>query len=100
MRRSRVMSDFRNEVEILGKLRHPTIVAMMAYCCDPPDLFLMMEFMEGGSLHELLHVKETKLNRLQKVNIALRIAQGMNFIHLSKIIHRDLVRSTARSEGL
>jgi serine/threonine protein kinase len=43
-------------------------------------------------LHELLHSKETKLNRLQKTNIALRIAQGMNFIHLSKIIHRDLVR--------
>ncbi len=44
--RSRVMSDFRNEVEILGKLRHPTIVAMMAYCCDAPDLLLMMEYME------------------------------------------------------
>lgn len=40
------MSDFRNEVEILGKLRHPTIVAMMAYCCDAPDLLLMMEYME------------------------------------------------------
>lgn len=90
LNRSRVMSDFRNEVEILGKLRHPTIVAMMAYCCDAPDLLLMMEYMEGGSLHELLHSKETKLNRLQKTNIALRIAQGMNFIHLSKIIHRDL----------
>jgi serine/threonine protein kinase len=44
------MSDFRNEVEILGKLRHPTIVAMMAYCCDAPDLLLMMEYMEVRSL--------------------------------------------------
>jgi len=90
LNRSRVMNDFRNEVELLGKLRHPTVVAMMAYCIDAPDLLLMMEYMEGGSLHDLLHAKKAKLSRLNKIGIALRIAQGMNFIHLSKIIHRDL----------
>jgi len=44
------MNDFRNEVELLGKLRHPTVVAMMAYCIDAPDLLLMMEYMEVGRL--------------------------------------------------
>lgn len=90
LNQDKVLTDFTNEVQILTRLRHPNIVSLMACAIEPPELFLMMELMEGGSLHDMLHVRKAKLSKLQKVNIAFRIAQGMNFIHLSKIIHRDL----------
>ena len=62
----------------------------MGYCYSPPDCLLVMEWVERGSLDELLHAPGT-IALTQKLDIAKQIATGMDFIHQSKIMHRDLV---------
>lgn len=39
----------------LSELRHPNIVLLMGACLQPPNLFIVMEWSEGGSLFSLLH---------------------------------------------
>ena len=47
-----------------------------------------MEFCEKGTLTSLL--EKRKLDSLLKLKIALDCAHGMNFLHQSGILHRDL----------
>ena len=55
------------------------------------DVFIVMEYMERGSLKDLLD-KEPPLNMKMTLRMAIDIAQGMHYLHtrLPKIIHGDL----------
>ena len=51
------VAEFRAEIEILGRLRHPNVVLFLGAVTRPPELCLVTEFIERGSLFELLHDK-------------------------------------------
>ncbi len=48
----------RNEVSLLSKLNHPTIVNMLGVFQDSTKLYIVMEYVEGG---EVLHVHANML---------------------------------------
>ena len=48
-------AEFRNEVELLGRLHHPNVVALLAVVSRAPYLCIVMEFMARGSLYHVLH---------------------------------------------
>jgi serine/threonine protein kinase len=50
------------------------------------------EYCNGGSLFDLLHKRKVKLSTQQQLGIALKIAEGMEYLHTRKpmIVHRDL----------
>jgi len=79
---------FEQEVHILSSLRHPNVILYMGVCIDTKDKIIVMEFMEKGSLHELLRRESCSLDRIHK--IAREIALGMNYLHGENILHRDL----------
>lgn len=86
-----VVQDFRNEVELLVKLRHPNIVQFLGAVTKKPPLMLITEFLRGGDLHQFLKDKGA-LPTGTAVNFALDIARGMAYLHNGPnvIIHRDL----------
>lgn len=48
--------DFTKEVDVLGKIRHPNLLALRAYYWGPKDeKLLVYDFMPGGSLAAFLH---------------------------------------------
>ncbi len=80
-----------NEVRIMSLLRHPHVVLFMAAVIRPPYYILVMEYMMGGSLFDLLHnelLKELPLSLC--VRLMRQTACGMSFLHQSGIAHRDL----------
>ncbi|CEO96152.1 Protein kinase domain-containing protein [Plasmodiophora brassicae] len=83
------LKEFRKEVSILRSLRHPNVVMFMGACTRPPDLCLVTELLQM-SLFDLLHNTVVKLNAKLQIKIALETATGVNFLHQSRIIHRDL----------
>lgn len=89
---ARHLQEFHEEVTTLSKLRHPNIVLFMAGCARPPQLCILTEFCQGGSLFRALRQrswrKRLSLNDL--IVIARHIARGMRFLHACNIIHRDL----------
>ncbi|KAL8112013.1 hypothetical protein AgCh_019643 [Apium graveolens] len=86
-----VIQDFRHEVNLLVKLRHPNIVQFLGAVTDRKPLMLITEFLRGGDLHQFLKGKGA-LSPATAVSFALDIARGMAYLHNEPnvIIHRDL----------
>ncbi|CAM6028813.1 unnamed protein product [Sphagnum balticum] len=87
-----VVKDFRQEVELLVKLRHPNIVQFLGAVTRQPPLMLITEYLAGGDLYELLSRKKEALPAPLIVKYSLDIARGMCYLHNgpNAIIHRDL----------
>ncbi|GLT27831.1 hypothetical protein SLA2020_028020 [Shorea laevis] len=86
-----VIQDFRHEVNLLVKLRHPNIVQFLGAVTEKKPLMLITEYMRGGDLHQCLKEKSA-LSPSTVINFALDIARGMAYLHNEPnvIIHRDL----------
>ena len=39
----------------MSKIRHPNLVALLGYSSDGPELLVVYELMQNGSLHDQLH---------------------------------------------
>jgi serine/threonine protein kinase/GTPase SAR1 family protein len=92
---SDVFTEFRREVWLMAGLQHPHLVRLLGVCTQP-SLMMVLEFMEGGTLHDFVHGDATtpkpNLTLEDKFSLALQVAKGMQFMHSMNppIIHRDL----------
>lgn len=82
---------FSNEVAIMMGLRHPNILTIMGFGVDPPSFFIVMEYMDKGSLFTLLESDE-KITNEEKIRFAYNIADALAHMHDRKpsILHSDL----------
>mmetsp|Transcript_30602 Transcript_30602/g.57974 ORF Transcript_30602/g.57974 Transcript_30602/m.57974 type:complete len:1242 (+) Transcript_30602:93-3818(+) len=89
----RLRNDFIAEMRYLSKLRHPCITTVMgAVLAKKHDPMLVMEYMDHGSLHDLLHNETLFLEGDLVLPILRDIAQGLRFLHAAnpQVIHGDL----------
>lgn len=87
------MREFRAEVSILSKLRHPSIVLWLGACTKAPNCTIVLEFMDRGSLNQMLHRSNTPYTMVTAIKWCISIARGMLYLHQHKpypIIHCDL----------
>ncbi|XP_021907744.1 probable serine/threonine-protein kinase SIS8 [Carica papaya] len=84
--------QFKSEVEIMLRLRHPNVVLFMGAVTRPPHFSILTEFLPRGSLYKLLHRPNPQLDEKRRMRMALDVAKGMNCLHTSHppIVHRDL----------
>lgn len=87
MDNDRIKSRFEKEARLLGRLNHTNIVGVIDFSND--DLTLMMEFIEGQALAELLAEKE-KVSIEEALRIMSEVLAGLNYAHQHNIIHRDI----------
>ena len=87
--------EVKHEVSILSKLSHPNIVSLVCYAMGTRQCSLVMERMDGD-LHKLMEKKmesvdeSTPFELFEAVYIMRQIAEGMDYLHDHKVIHRDL----------
>lgn len=79
---------FIQEVTLLSELRHPNVILYMGVCVDTRDKIIVTEYMENGSLYNLLRLQKLKIMTVHR--IAKDIALGMNYLHEENVLHRDL----------
>ncbi|KAK7391927.1 hypothetical protein VNO78_20351 [Psophocarpus tetragonolobus] len=86
------LSEFKREVRIMRRLRHPNIVLFMGAVTRPPNLSIISEYLPRGSLYRILHRPNCLIDEKQRIKMALDVAKGMNCLHSSipTIVHRDL----------
>ncbi|XVE97670.1 hypothetical protein REPUB_Repub03eG0039000 [Reevesia pubescens] len=84
--------QFKSEVEIMLRLRHPNVVLFMGAVTRSPHFSILTEFLPRGSLYKLLHRPNHQLDEKRRMRMALDVAKGMNYLHTSHptIVHRDL----------
>jgi len=84
------LQAFKNEVAVLKKLRHQNILLFYGYVLKP-ELIIVTQWCKGRSLYKHIHVEERRtFTNCEIKDIALGVAQGMEYLHAKHIIHRDL----------
>ncbi|NDJ61473.1 MAG: protein kinase [Chloroflexi bacterium] len=84
-----LVQRFEREAEALRQLHHPNIVSIYATGEQDEVHYIVMEFVSGGSLAQLLQ-REAQLPIERVLMIALDLADALTRAHRLKIIHRDL----------
>jgi predicted Ser/Thr protein kinase len=83
------IARFKREAQAAGRLTHPNIVAVYDYGETESLAYIVMEFVEGPSLKELLDRHERfALPDLQRVMEDL--LAGLQFSHERGVVHRDI----------
>jgi len=84
--------NFRRELGILVQLRHPRVVQFVAACTMPDNMFICLEYLAGGSLHDLIYSTNPPLKLQVQLGMLIDVASGMCYLHGHEppIIHRDL----------
>ncbi|CAK9875827.1 unnamed protein product [Sphagnum jensenii] len=86
------IEEFKAEVAIMRRLRHPNVVLFMGAVTKPPNLSIITEFCPRGSLYRLLHRPNRELDEKRRIRMALDVVKGMNYLHRCSppVVHRDL----------
>jgi hypothetical protein len=80
---------FRREAQLLAKLNHPNIVRVWDFEDDPEFPYLVLEYVEGFSLAELIQ-QSGRLQAHRAVRIVRQTAMGLEAALQLGIIHRDV----------
>lgn len=79
---------FVNEARTASALNHPNIVALYDICTDGDVDFLVMEFIEGSTLTEL--ITRAPLGAEQLGKLGSQVAMALSAAHAAGIVHRDI----------
>jgi len=77
-------------MELLGN--HPNVVRFCGVCVLPPNLCIVTQYFEKGSLEDLMvkRIPRLEIHVRTLVSMAIDIASGVLHLHMEGVIHRDL----------
>ncbi|XP_077047157.1 serine/threonine-protein kinase PAK 3-like [Agelaius phoeniceus] len=80
-----------NEILLLKDKKNPNIVNSLDSFLVDGDLWLVMEYMDGGTLRDV--VRQTRMAEGEMAAVSRECLQGLDFLHSNRVIHRDLKSS-------
>ena len=100
------IKELENEISMLSQLRHRNILTFMGACIQPPVYAIVTEFIEGGSLFNLLHASDASISSLRKemkwehkLSLMYGVSQACLYLHNKGVIHRDLKSANVLLDG-
>ena len=83
---------FQREGEMGRLLRHPHIVAIEDVGVEHGAAYLVMEFIEGGTLREVVKIRGA-LDPARGLELVMQLLAGLEYAHRRGVAHRDLKAS-------
>jgi len=85
---SEMLARFRREAKAIAALRHPNILTVYDYGEEEGLAYIVMEYVEGGTLKDRLTGQPFDWQRA--VHLAMALGQALAFAHDQGVIHRDV----------
>lgn len=95
----RMDGDVSNEIEILNKISHFNLIGLSGVCFNAGHWYLIYEYAVNGPLSDWIYSSNNYqkcLNWTRRVQIALDVAMGLNYIHnytSPPYVHKNLTSS-------
>jgi hypothetical protein len=78
------------EIGILKLCHHPNVVRLLDHIENLDYIFIVTEYIEGGTLGQYLKKNNFNFTEQQAANMIYQIASGIKYLHNYGIVHRDL----------
>ncbi|XP_059641974.1 G-type lectin S-receptor-like serine/threonine-protein kinase LECRK1 [Cornus florida] len=85
--------EFQAEMTAIGQTHHRNLVRLLGFCIEGASKLLVYEFMNNGSLANLLFKVERRPSWKERVKIAMDVARGILYLHEeceTRIIHCNI----------
>ena len=79
----------KKEAAILSRLRHPNIVSVLDIFEENNTVFMVMEYVSGGSLKDIIR-KNGKLDEATTLRYASQLCDAVAEIHRNNVLHLDI----------
>jgi serine/threonine protein kinase len=83
------LSRFQREANLIAQLEHVNIVPIHEYAEQDGLAYLVMPYLNGGSLRDVL-ARRGKLSLYETIEYIEQAAAALDYAHAHNIIHRDL----------
>ena len=83
--------DSKKEVKVLSQLNHANIVSYLESFEGHGNLYIVMDYCEGGDLHQYIkNQKGAFIEEIKVMDIFVQCCLAVKYIHDRKILHRDI----------
>lgn len=79
---------FQLEARTIGSLQHPHILPLYDYGAEEDVLYLVMAYVDGGTLDDLIHDGPMRLSRIEE--LVRQISGALDYAHRKGVVHRDI----------
>ncbi|XP_032940498.1 serine/threonine-protein kinase PAK 3-like [Catharus ustulatus] len=76
------------EIQVMRDNKNANLVTYVDSYLVHEELWLVMEYMDGGSLHDI--IREARMVEGEIAVVSRECLQGLDFLHCKQIIHRDI----------
>ena len=80
---------FESEAQVVARLEHPHIVPLYDYWREPDRAYIVMRYMRGGSLRDLME-REGILGPDVTSKVLEQVGSALTFAHRNGVVHRDI----------
>ncbi|MFZ1473964.1 MAG: protein kinase, partial [Anaerolineae bacterium] len=81
---------FAREARLVASLRHPAIVQLFDFDTQDDQFYMVMEYLEGGSLKERLAQRGVPCAPAEAVTLLRPVAAALDYAHAQGAVHRDI----------
>jgi serine/threonine-protein kinase len=87
---SNAKQKFLQEGQTLGQFNHPGIVRVFYYFEENNTAYMVMEYLHGRTLAELLSARGGKMSETEALQYMEKIGKALEILHQAQFLHRDL----------
>jgi serine/threonine protein kinase len=87
------LTTIKHEIEILHSIDHPNIVKFFSHIETKTKLFIIMEFVQGGTLKSLIgkrKIENIPWEEAESSLITKHLLSAIEYLHARDIVHRDI----------